>query len=83
MKRCPRSAERSPTATGIDLAVSEPAQELSATPYLIGNPLDASSRLAPLLGLTQAEVLSELSERTGFVYPHARYPPGERPRCSP
>ena len=53
---------------GIDLAVSEPAQELSATPYLIGNPLDASSRLAPLLGLTQAEVLSKLSERTGFVY---------------
>jgi cell division protein FtsI/penicillin-binding protein 2 len=53
---------------GIDLAVSEPAKELSATPYLIGDPLDASSRLAPLLGLTQAEVLSKLSEHTGFVY---------------
>ncbi len=53
---------------GIDLAVSEPAQEISATPYLITDPLEAASKLAPLLGLTQAEVLSKLSERTGFVY---------------
>ena len=53
---------------GIDLAVSEPAQEISATPYLIADPLEASAKLAPLLGLTQAEVLSKLSEHTGFVY---------------
>jgi cell division protein FtsI/penicillin-binding protein 2 len=53
---------------GVDLAVSEPAQEISATPYLIKNPLQASQQLAPLLGLTQAQVLSKLSERTGFVY---------------
>jgi cell division protein FtsI (penicillin-binding protein 3) len=53
---------------GVDLAVSEPAQEISATPYLIKNPLQASQELAPLLGLTQAQVLAKLSERTGFVY---------------
>jgi cell division protein FtsI/penicillin-binding protein 2 len=53
---------------GIDLAVSEPAQEISATPYLIADPLGASARLAPLLGLTQAEVLSKLSVHSGFVY---------------
>jgi cell division protein FtsI (penicillin-binding protein 3) len=53
---------------GVDLAVSEPAQEISATPYLIKHPLRASQQLAPLLGQTQAQVLSELSEHTGFVY---------------
>jgi cell division protein FtsI (penicillin-binding protein 3) len=55
---------------GVDLAVSEPAQEISATPYLIKEPLlrRASQELAPLLGLSQAQVLSKLSERTGFVY---------------
>ncbi|HEY5193038.1 MAG TPA: penicillin-binding protein 2 [Solirubrobacteraceae bacterium] len=54
--------------SGIALAISEPAQELTADPYLIKDPLSASQRLAPLLGLTQAQVLTELSKRTGFVY---------------
>jgi cell division protein FtsI (penicillin-binding protein 3) len=53
---------------GVDLAISEPAQEISADPYLIKEPLKAASELAPLLGETQAQVLSKLSERTGFVY---------------
>ena len=53
---------------GVDLAISEPAQEISATPYLVKNPLLASQQLAPLLGLSQAHVLALLSERTGFVY---------------
>ncbi len=52
---------------GIDLAVSEPAQEISADPYLIREPLRASQQLAPLLGSTQARLLGKLSERTGFV----------------
>jgi cell division protein FtsI (penicillin-binding protein 3) len=52
---------------GVDLAVSEPAQEISADPYLIKDPLQASEQLAPLLGLSQAQVLSKLSEHTGFV----------------
>ena len=38
---------------GIDLAVSEPAQDISATPYLVKEPLAAAQRLAPLLGQTR------------------------------
>ena len=53
---------------GIDLAVSEPAEDISATPYLVKNPLEAAQRLAPLLGQTQATVLKDLSEHSGFVY---------------
>jgi cell division protein FtsI (penicillin-binding protein 3) len=53
---------------GIDLAVSEPAQDISATPYLVSDPLAAARRLAPLLGLGQDEVLRKLSEHTGFAY---------------
>jgi cell division protein FtsI/penicillin-binding protein 2 len=53
---------------GVDLAVSEPAQDISADPYLIADPLQAARRLAPLLGRPQASVLTELSERRGFVY---------------
>ncbi len=53
---------------GIDLAVSEPAQDISADPYLISDPLGASQRLAALLGKPQASVLSKLSQHRGFVY---------------
>jgi cell division protein FtsI (penicillin-binding protein 3) len=53
---------------GIDLAVSEPAREISADPYLIRDPLSAAARIAPLLGQSQASVLRKLSERAGFVY---------------
>jgi cell division protein FtsI (penicillin-binding protein 3) len=53
---------------GVDLAVSEPAQTISADPYLVTETLADAHKLAPLLGSSQASVLSELSERTGFVY---------------
>jgi len=53
---------------GVDLAISEPAQDISADPELIGDPLGAARRLAPLLGLSPASVLEKLSERSGFVY---------------
>jgi cell division protein FtsI (penicillin-binding protein 3) len=53
---------------GVALAISEPAQEISADPYLIKDPLSAASQLAPLVGLTQAQVLTKLSEHRGFVY---------------
>jgi len=53
---------------GVDLAVSEPAQDISATPYLVKDPLAVAQRLAPLLGQTQARLLTDLSEHTGFVY---------------
>jgi cell division protein FtsI (penicillin-binding protein 3) len=53
---------------GVDLAVSEPAQEISADPYLLTDPLGAAQRLAPLLGRSQSQLLSELSQHSGFVY---------------
>jgi cell division protein FtsI (penicillin-binding protein 3) len=53
---------------GVDLAVSEPAQDISATPYLVKDPLAAAERLAPLLGRPQSRILNELSQRHGFVY---------------
>ncbi|HEY1451030.1 MAG TPA: hypothetical protein VGF47_08755, partial [Solirubrobacteraceae bacterium] len=53
---------------GVDLAVSEPAQDISATPYLVTNPLQAAQKIAPLLGKPQDQVLRELSEHSGFVY---------------
>jgi cell division protein FtsI (penicillin-binding protein 3) len=53
---------------GVDLAVSEPAQDIVADPYLIKEALPAARQLAPLLGLSQSAVLTKLSERTGFVY---------------
>jgi cell division protein FtsI (penicillin-binding protein 3) len=53
---------------GVALAISEPAEQLSADPYLITAPLRVSQRLAPLLGLTRAQALAKLSEHSGFVY---------------
>jgi cell division protein FtsI/penicillin-binding protein 2 len=53
---------------GVNLAVSEPAQDISATPYLLTDPLGAARRLSGLLGQSQAVVLRKLSERSGFVY---------------
>jgi cell division protein FtsI (penicillin-binding protein 3) len=54
--------------SGVDLAISEPAQELVADPYMITDPLGAAEKLAPLLGQPQDSVLRELSEHSGFVY---------------
>jgi len=53
---------------GVDLAVSEPAKDLAADPYLLHDPLTVAARLAPLLGVPQAKLLAKLSQRTGFVY---------------
>ncbi len=54
---------------GTVLAISEPADDISATPYLVKEPLRRTAeRLAPLLGRPQAQVLTDLSERSGFVY---------------
>ncbi len=53
---------------GVELAVSEPARDVSADPYLLANPLAAAQKLAPLLGQGEGEVLRKLSEHSGFVY---------------
>jgi cell division protein FtsI/penicillin-binding protein 2 len=54
--------------SGVDLAVSEPADDISADPYLLRDRLDAARRMAPLLGRPQAWILSKLSQNSGFVY---------------
>jgi cell division protein FtsI (penicillin-binding protein 3) len=54
---------------GVELAVSQPADDVSATPYLIKDPVRAATKLAPLLGVDQDALLRKLTLRdTGFVY---------------
>lgn len=53
---------------GTELAVSEAADDVSATPYLVKDKLKAATKLAPLLGDTEANVLKKLSTDSGFVY---------------
>jgi len=53
---------------GIELAVSEPAADVAATPYLVKDPAREAGRLAPLLGADPAEVQAKLSTKKGFVY---------------
>jgi cell division protein FtsI/penicillin-binding protein 2 len=61
---------------GVELAVSEPAADIAATPYLIKDPARAAARLGPLLNLTDTALLRKLTRRdTGFVY-LARKVPG-------
>jgi cell division protein FtsI (penicillin-binding protein 3) len=55
--------------SGIELAISESADDVAADPYLIRNPLPAAQKLAPLVGEPVLTVLAALSKpRTGFVY---------------
>lgn len=60
--------------SGAVLAVSEPASDVSATPYLVREPLRAAAALAPLLGVADSQLLGKLSEQTGFVYLARRLP---------
>lgn len=53
---------------GIELAVSEPAFDVAATPYLVKSPASAAAELAPLLGQTAEVVLKKLTADGGFVY---------------
>src|SRR3954468_25069438 len=54
---------------GVELAVSEPADDIAVTPYLIKDPAGVARRLAPILGEPENELLSKLVKRgTGFVY---------------
>jgi cell division protein FtsI/penicillin-binding protein 2 len=54
---------------GIELAVSEPADDVSATPYLVRDPVKVAASLAPLLDVPAGTLLRKLARRdTGFVY---------------
>jgi cell division protein FtsI/penicillin-binding protein 2 len=60
---------------GAPLATSEPADDISATPYLVEHPGPAAAKLAPILKLPEGEVVRQLTRRdTGFVYLARRLP---------
>jgi len=55
--------------SGVELAVSQPATTIAATPYLIKDAPRAAAALSDLLGLPEDELLRKLARRdTGFVY---------------
>jgi cell division protein FtsI (penicillin-binding protein 3) len=63
---------------GIVLAASDPADDVSATPYLVRDPVRAAARLAPVLGVDPDALVRKLARRdTGFVYV-ARHLPAEQ-----
>jgi cell division protein FtsI (penicillin-binding protein 3) len=54
---------------GKELAVSEDAADVIATPYQVKDPAAAARRLAPLLDVPEAEILGALADRfSGFAY---------------
>src|SRR3954467_12515096 len=62
-------------ANGIELAVSEPAMDVAATPYLIEDATKAARRLSPILGRPEDQLLRAMARRdTGFVYLARRVP---------
>jgi cell division protein FtsI/penicillin-binding protein 2 len=60
---------------GTELAVSQPAQTIAATPYLIDDPAATARKLARVLGKPEAGILKQLARRdTGFVYVARKVP---------
>lgn len=53
---------------GNQLASSEDAATIYATPYQVKNPPQAAAKLAPILGQKKGEVLAALTEESGFSY---------------
>lgn len=53
---------------GHELAASEDAVTIYATPYQVKDPPKAARRLAPILGLDEKEVLESLTADSGFSY---------------
>jgi cell division protein FtsI/penicillin-binding protein 2 len=54
---------------GVQLAVSEPADDISATPYLIKDPAKAADQISKILGVDEGKLLAKLTRKdTGFVY---------------
>jgi cell division protein FtsI (penicillin-binding protein 3) len=56
-------------STGVQLAISQSADDVVADPYLIKHPQTAAARLAPLVGRPVRSVYAGLTKpHTGFVY---------------
>ena len=63
---------------GVELAISESADDVAADPYLITDPQGTATKLAPLLGVPASRLLVDLTKpRTGFVY-LAHLVPGDK-----
>jgi cell division protein FtsI/penicillin-binding protein 2 len=55
--------------TGVQLAISQSADDVVADPYLIKHPQQVAQKLAPLLGKPVLTVLAKVTKpHTGFVY---------------
>ena len=75
--KLPAERGRITDRNGVPLAASIPADDISATPYLIKDPVETANRLAPLLGVAADKLVGELARRdTGFVYLARRVPAG-------
>jgi cell division protein FtsI/penicillin-binding protein 2 len=60
---------------GIELAVSQPATTVAATPYLVKDPVKVAAKLAKPLRVPEDKLLRQLSRRdTGFAYLARRVP---------
>jgi cell division protein FtsI (penicillin-binding protein 3) len=54
---------------GVELAISESADEVIADPYLIRHPLKVAAQIAPLLGKSVTSTVAGLTKpHTGYVY---------------
>jgi cell division protein FtsI (penicillin-binding protein 3) len=53
---------------GNELAASEDAVTIFATPYQVKDPPQAAAKLAPILELSKSEVLESLTAESGFSY---------------
>src|SRR5262245_41679609 len=60
---------------GTELAVSQPAVTIAATPYLVKDAAAVAAKIAPLVGEPEDELIKQLARRdTGFVYLARRIP---------
>ena len=67
---------------GVELAVSQPASTIAATPYLIKDAPKAAAQLAAVLDLPEDELLRKLARRdTGFVYLARKVPAAKARRA--
>jgi cell division protein FtsI (penicillin-binding protein 3) len=66
---------------GIELAVSEPADDIAANPMLIKDPVRVANRIAPLIRVPAKDLMEKLADRKrGFVYLQRLVPSGRARR---
>jgi cell division protein FtsI (penicillin-binding protein 3) len=70
-------AQRGPIVDrqGAALATSSPAESLFAQPRVVGDPVRAAARLAPLLAMSERELHASLTSGKPFVWLRRRVPP--------